>query len=375
MSYESIDTVQNVLANTVFAHTQSQKKAAGRALGTFVEIIAYYLIQAWGYEHNVAIEKPLPEYANADISHNVEFTLHGSVLLQQILVPDDMIIIKKKFFREKLSHNIITDNELEWKTAELLDKHIRVKNSCILLNGKKYFVVAYYDTVNAMISVCKLHRVPFAMFECKRVGVEEGNRKGPQTIEKAKQGSYVANSVSCLQKLRASNGDKLGVIEIDGEYVVDEYDELLVKIINQDNQNWLKNFILTVGVVSNHGNWFTQDNHNKELKVLAQSYDWLLFLTDVGMTDFIRDLLSPETLYPNVREAFLNSYSENKICTFFTKTRMSKSADQEIRKYFCESISKIESWFNIITPKNKTIKTLKDEIQLLTQKKWEEIYK
>ena len=42
MSYESIDTVQNVLANTVFAHTQSQKKAAGRALGTFVEIIAYY---------------------------------------------------------------------------------------------------------------------------------------------------------------------------------------------------------------------------------------------------------------------------------------------------------------------------------------------
>ena len=30
---------------------------------------------------------------------------------------------------------------------------------------------------------------PFAIFECKRVGVEEGMRKGPQRIEKAKQGA------------------------------------------------------------------------------------------------------------------------------------------------------------------------------------------
>lgn len=37
----------------------------------------------------------------------------------------------------------------------------------------------------------------------------------------------------------------------------------------------LDGFILTIGVVSNHGNWFTADDLNKELLVLKQSYDWL----------------------------------------------------------------------------------------------------
>jgi hypothetical protein len=35
---------------------------------------------------------------------------------------------------------------------------------------------------------------PYAMIECKRVGIEEGTTKGPQTIEKAKQGAYVAGT-------------------------------------------------------------------------------------------------------------------------------------------------------------------------------------
>ena len=43
--------------------------------------------------------------------------------------------------------------------------------------------------------------------------------------------------------------------------------------------------------MSNHGNWFTSGNQNKEMKVLAQSYDWLLFLTDDGLAQFITDLL------------------------------------------------------------------------------------
>ena len=50
------------------------------------------------------------------------------------------------------------------------------------------------------------------MFECKRVGVEEGNKKGPQTIEKAKQGAYVARTVSSLQKIRIDSGELHGVI-------------------------------------------------------------------------------------------------------------------------------------------------------------------
>jgi hypothetical protein len=73
--------MQNLLASTVFSHTDSPKKAAGRALGTMVEIIGFYLIKAWGHEYKTAIEKPLPEYANKDIMHNVEFTFHRNKLI------------------------------------------------------------------------------------------------------------------------------------------------------------------------------------------------------------------------------------------------------------------------------------------------------
>lgn len=52
------------------------------------------------------------------------------------------------------------------------------------------------------------------MFECKRVGVEEGMKKGPQTIEKAKQGAYVALKSASLQKVRDKNGEVLwGVLQ------------------------------------------------------------------------------------------------------------------------------------------------------------------
>ena len=52
----------------------------------------------------------------------------------------------------------------------------------------------------------------YAIFECKRVGVEEGSKKGPQTIEKAKQGAYVARTASSLQKIRTDSGEKFGII-------------------------------------------------------------------------------------------------------------------------------------------------------------------
>lgn len=55
------------------------------------------------------------------------------------------------------------------------------------------------------------------MFECKRVGVEEGMKKGPQTIEKAKQGAYVALKSSSLQKVRDKNGEVYGVYFKNGE--------------------------------------------------------------------------------------------------------------------------------------------------------------
>lgn len=76
MGYESVDKLQNLLADKVFGYTNDRKKAAGRALGTFLEIITYYLIKSWRMDTFAAIERPLPEFANAEITHNVEFTLH-----------------------------------------------------------------------------------------------------------------------------------------------------------------------------------------------------------------------------------------------------------------------------------------------------------
>src|SRR5271157_739371 len=81
MSYESVDKIQNLLAAKVFHYATDKKKASGRALGTFIEVITYYLIKNWKLETYAAIERPLPEFANDDITHNVEFTLHGSRIL------------------------------------------------------------------------------------------------------------------------------------------------------------------------------------------------------------------------------------------------------------------------------------------------------
>lgn len=82
MPYQSIDQLQKLLGEEVFAHTKDAKKAAGRALGTLVEIITYYLLNEWHFSENIAIERGLAEYGNAEITHNVEFTMHP--ILQKI---------------------------------------------------------------------------------------------------------------------------------------------------------------------------------------------------------------------------------------------------------------------------------------------------
>lgn len=67
MAYESVDKLQKVLAENIFNHTKDPKKAAGRALGTLVEIITYYLLKSWGMNHQIAIERALHEYGNPSI--------------------------------------------------------------------------------------------------------------------------------------------------------------------------------------------------------------------------------------------------------------------------------------------------------------------
>lgn len=50
MSYQSVDKLQLTLAKKVFHYAKDAKKASGRALGTMVEIITFYLLKDWGLD-------------------------------------------------------------------------------------------------------------------------------------------------------------------------------------------------------------------------------------------------------------------------------------------------------------------------------------
>jgi len=379
MAYESVDKLQKVLAEEVFNHTKDPKKAAGRALGTLVEIITYYLIKTWGLNNQISIERGLEEYGNPDITHNVEYSLHP-ILRSTILTIDktDKSITANVILKaiEKTDFDI---TGFERKTNSLLSNGI-LRNACTIASSLDSFLLCSIkndvgDTL--VLHIYEQSRKPYAMFECKRVGIEEGMTKGPQTIEKAKQGAYVARAASSLQKIRTEKGDLHGIIyKSDGTYIIKPFVDLMEEIIYSDDKELLRRFILTVGVVSNHGNWFTSENPNKELKVLAQSYDWLIFLTDKGLSEFIDNLLfNPKEEYKLIRETFLSSYTEGKKKNQFTKVQMNLEADRILLEYFNININKIEEWFNIIAPKTKELSILKNELSELKNKNWKNILK
>jgi len=347
--------MQNLLAETVFSHTASPKKAAGRALGTMVEIISFYLIKAWGHEYKTAIEKPLPEYANKDITHNVEFTFHHNKLIDTIEAPIVDSVTSTRIFNMT---NFPNGFQKSRTTRNLLKDGI-VKNACSVAYSDVSFCNAYFSNDRKNICLYELSNKPYAMVECKRVGVEEGMNKGPQTIEKAKQGAYVARTVSSIQRIRLGDGRIGGVIERNGEVdFYEDYYALIENAILKHDKELLGDFILTVGIVSNHGNWFTTDNQNKEIKVLSQSYDWLLFLTDEGLSAFIMEMISGDNNFGVVKKAFEKSYEKEKKGSRFTKTTMDSEADIVLTEYFNKNIKEIESWLNVIAPENRDIKAL-----------------
>lgn len=374
MAYQSIDELQTLLSQEVFGDRQDSKKAAGRALGTFIEIIMFYLLRQWGENDSVAIERPLAEYGREEITHNVEFTLHPILSIHHVFeiatkIPTTARQIAKKV---KLSDTInLTNNKV-------INKGI-IQNACVIGSDEKSIVIAAPDKITSQSTAMHtyiLDKHAYAMIECKRVG-KEGDAKGPQTIEKAKQGAYVAKTTSSLQKVRNDQGGLDGIFYVNGKAYVGPYNQLLNDIIFKGSPQQLRNFTLSIGVVSNHGNWFTAGNQNKEMKVLAQSYDWLLFLTDEGLAEFIIDLLrSPQSKYESVRNAFIASYPPSgspKVDNAFTKKKMDKAAHFALDDYFAANHDKIEKWFNVISPNGGTLQDLKQVILTLKNKNWRTI--
>ncbi|MFH1260139.1 MAG: hypothetical protein ABII74_10105 [Elusimicrobiota bacterium] len=109
MPYQSIDQLQRVLTKKVFHYAKDSKKAAGRALGTLVEIITFYALKSWGLERNVAIERPLPEFGNEEITHNIEYSLHPSTPLMTAEFSHDALpITARKIAKNQELANLIS---------------------------------------------------------------------------------------------------------------------------------------------------------------------------------------------------------------------------------------------------------------------------
>ena len=387
MAYESVDKLQKILADEVFNHTKDPKKASGRALGTLVEIITYYLLKTWRLNNSISIERGLAEYGNPDITHNVEYSLHPIVRSSLLTIEKSVKSITSNIILKSLTETGFDLVDFERKNNQLLSNNI-LRNACTIATSKKSFLLSSIksDIGNKLeLHIYEQNKKPYAIFECKRVGVEEGMTKGPQTIEKAKQGAYVARTASSLQKIRSESGEMQGIIyKSDGSYIIKPYVDLMEEVVFSSDKELLRKFILTVGVVSNHGNWikrnangdlnFSEENFQKELMVLAQSYDWLLFLTDKGLSDFIDKLLLhpiPELKF--LRDTFLSSYAEKKKKNQFTKVQMNIEADRILLKYFRENIPTVESWFNVVSPTQKNLTELKGELEELKNKNWENI--
>jgi hypothetical protein len=374
MSYPSVDALQRALARDVFGNRQDTKKAAGRALGTIVELITFYVLRGWGFQNNLSIERGLAEFANDAITHNVEFGLHPLLKFRELNL--NKAAFSLPLSATKLRKELGIQGKEGLKANQLLSSGGVLRNSCVIAEDGTSFSVANLSIeappTSYSVSIAQLAYQPFAMVECKRVGVEEGARKGPTTIEKAKQGAYVAKHVSSLQKVRGYDGQLYGVKPLRGGGF--EFSQLQVelrRLIFEASADELAGFILTVGVVSNHGNWFTSDSPNKELRVLAQSYDWLLFLTDAAIAEFVTDTLlcNSEEMRP-VRQAFEESYSSGTSGkNRFTKVKIDLEAHRILQSYFASHLERIEgTWFNVLAPSKGNVHELKAELFALSEK-------
>jgi hypothetical protein len=172
-------------------------------------------LKSWGFEHSVAIERSLAEYGNPEITHNVEYSLHPILREHRLLLNNPKLPVTSTRIFSEIDEEQFSLGAFEKSSMTLLTSSKILRNSCTIANGRQSHLVATLDTLNhgkLQIVILEQYSKPYAMFECKRVGVEEGTKKGPQTIEKAKQGAYVAKSVSSLQKIRLASGELHGLI-------------------------------------------------------------------------------------------------------------------------------------------------------------------
>ena len=157
MPHQSVDSLQRTLADSVFGYTTDRKKAAGRALGTLVEIITFYMLRAWGFRDNLVIERPVPEFANPSIVHNVEFSLHR-VFAKRDVHAESMAL---PLTTAKLKRHVQYLSDMELKSTQLLSSDRVKRNSCVIREQESGIIVANLDSYqesNQNITLCSLTR-------------------------------------------------------------------------------------------------------------------------------------------------------------------------------------------------------------------------
>jgi len=360
-----IEGLQGWLSRDVFARTKSPRKAAGRALGTLVEIMAYYVLLSWGLRDSISIETPVGEYGAHDIKHNVDYSLHSPIEQHTLDFPKKGAISCKDI-QAKLRHVGVELDGIASK--RLISKNGILKNACRISDDEDYRWTANLD--GGKVIVTKQRAIPFMVVECKRVGRDAKGNAGPQAIEKAKQGSYVARTVSSLQKIRDGRGNHMGIIYDDyNKPTIGPYDHMVSRIVKSSDPKTLSKFIMSVGIVSNHGNWITSSKPNKELRVLQQSYDWLLFLTDRGLTCFVEEAIMSGQ-YPATQSAFYSSHTKESGQNPFTKSNMDYDAHTELVCYFTQNMLRAEGWLDVMSLHKRPLGDLKRQVWELRGKAW-----
>ena len=90
--------------------------------------------------------------------------------------------------------------------------------------------------------------------------------------------------------------------------------------------------------------------------------------------EFVNEIIATnDAAMRPAREAFASSYAAGKKKKRFTKVQMDIAADRVLQDYFKSNITKIERWFNVISPKNRSMEKLKEQIEVLSNKNWKKI--
>lgn len=363
-----VDEVQKRLQEEIFKDRVDTKKAAGRALGTIQEIIVWFLLETHDLGVRTLLEYQLPEYGSNDILHNVEFSVHP---LRSI---DSLPLKGTKNLSLRLPNKIINQHSKQKENlvsrVNVLETHrqfgrkVRLVNRCFVKNRVDWDYEEVYlgryknQNEGELVTISK---TPIAFIESKRVGLEEGTTTGPQTIEKAKQASYVALRSSKLQKIFHSSGVK-GVIEMpDGKTIIDSYEKLWNDLIKKGETEMLRGVIRSIIFLSDHINWYVKGVEKKDLRILKQSYDWTIWIEDKGLAGFVEEFLLTDGV---VRDVFYKNYVERKKGgALFTKNRLDDEVYSILFDFFQKNAKKIkETWLKVLTPKDRTFDDLVKEL-------------